>query len=110
MPKLCAKDFNVYVDVQAPTEAVDGFGGYTTTWAAKTNLWCKYEERSGDNALENGKITTFTGVIFTTFYRADIYTTDRILLDGLYYNISRVDNLDRANIYLKIYCESGVVT
>jgi SPP1 family predicted phage head-tail adaptor len=110
MPKLCSRDFDVYVTVESPTDSADGFGGFSTSWATKTTIWCKYEERNGEVPLKNGKLTTETGVIFTTVYRDDVLTSDRLVLDGLVYDIKRVDNLNRKNEYLVIYCDSGVAT
>lgn len=107
MLKLCANALNEYVDVETPTEVADGFGGYTTTWASKTGLWCKIAEKSGNEALTNGRLDTDKSLEFTTIYRDDILTKDRLVLDGIVYNIRRIDDLDRAHKFLVIYADTG---
>mgnify|MGYP000040090455 CR=1 FL=1 len=110
MSKLCAKDFTEYVEVETKTETADGYGGYDTVWANKTFLWCKVEDKSGGEPFTNGRLETTTSTEFTTQYRDDITTLDRLILDGITYNITRVVNLDRKSRYLKVYGDSGVAS
>ena len=110
MSKLCARDFTEYVEVQEATRTADGFGGYSKTWTNKAYLWCKVEDKSGGEPLTNGRLETTTSTVFTTQYRDDVLTTDRLILDGVTFNITRVVNLDRKSMHLVIYGESGVTT
>jgi len=110
VPKLCANTFREYAEIETPTEAADGFGGYTTTWANKTFIWCMVDEKAGSEGLTNGRLETGISVELTTQYRNDITTADRVILDSITYNISRVENVDRRGRFLKIYAESGVTT
>ena len=108
MPELCARDFSEYVEVETPTEAVDGFGGYTSAWASKTFLWCKVDDTGGGEALTNGRLETDTSAVFVTQYRDDITVKDKLILDSVTYNIRRIENVERKSRYLRLYGESGV--
>ena len=110
MPDLCARDFSEYVEVETPTEGADGFGGYSTTWANSAYIWCMVDDTGGGEPLTNGRIETATSAVFTTQYRDDISTLDRLVLDGVTYNIRRVENVERKSRYLRLYGESGVTT
>jgi SPP1 family predicted phage head-tail adaptor len=110
MPELCARDFSEYVEVETPTESADGFGGYTDAWANKAYLWCKVDDTGGSESLTNGRLETDTSAVFVTQFRSDISTLDRLILDGVTFNIRRVENVERKSRYLRLYGESGVTT
>ena len=104
----CSTDFSEYVEVQEVFETPDGSGGFATSWAEKFSIWCSMEERSGGEPLRSDRLETITTVTFMTHYRDDITAEDRLVYDGLNYNITRVDNLKRKNQFLMIYADSGV--
>lgn len=110
MPKLCANAFTEYVEVQQPIESSDGAGGYATIWANLCHIWCKYDEKGGNESFSSGRLETSTTVEFMTHYRDDITTQDRLVLDGLYYNITRVENVERKDQWLRITATSGVAS
>ena len=110
MSDLCARDFSEYIEVETPTEAADGFGGYTDVWSSKTFLWCKVDDTGGSEPLSNGRLETSLSVVLATQYRDDISVLDRAILDGVTYNIRRVENVNRKSLNLRIYAESGVTT
>lgn len=110
MSDLCARDFSEYVEVETPTEAADGFGGYVSTWANKTYIWCMVNDTGGGESFVDGRESTNTSAVFVTQYRDDITTKDRLLLDGVTFNVRRVENVDRKSRYLRLYGESGVTT
>ena len=107
MPKLCARDFSEYVEVQTSNRGGDGFGGFTDSWAASSNIWCKVEDKRGSNEMNNGRIKEFFTTEFTTQYRDDITVTDRLSLDGKIYKITQVENIDRKSQFLVIYADAG---
>jgi len=110
MSDLCARDFSEYVEVETPTETADGFGGYVSTWANKAYIWCMVNDTGGSESFTDGRESTETSAVFTTQYRDDITTKDRLLLDGVTFNVRRVENVDRKSRYLRLYGESGVTT
>lgn len=108
--KLCASNFSEYVTVEQLTEADDGFGGKASTWTDRTGLWCYIEEKSGGEVESSGRIEAADSIECTTQYRDDLEETDRILLEGVYYNITRLQNIERKNRYLKIYATSQIIS
>lgn len=110
MSDLCARDFSEYVEVETPTEVADGFGGYTDSWANKDYIWCMVNDTGGGESFVDGRESTNTSAVFVTQYRDDITTKDRLLLDGVTFNVRRVENVDRKNRHLRLYGESGVTT
>ena len=110
MPSLCARDFSEYVEVQTPTEGADGFGGYSTSWATKDFIWCMVDDTGGSEPLSNGRLETATSAVFTTQFRDDMSVLDRLILDGVTYNIRRGENVERKSRYVRLYGESGVTT
>ena len=108
--KLCAKDFDEYVIVEKLTTIDDGFGGKTSSWSQRTGIWCKVVDKSGGEGELNGRIETSESIEITTQFRDDLVTTDRILLDSVYYDIKRLENVERKRRYLKIYADSQVTS
>lgn len=107
MPQYCPEDFGEYATVETPTETPDGAGGFTIAWAERVGIWCKVETVSGGEGIIAGRLEHSEGLTLTTHYNADIVDTDRIELDGEYYKITRIEDVDRKQWYMIIYIETG---
>lgn len=110
MPSLCSKDFREFATVETPTETSDGAGGYTTAWLKKCDLWCMVDEAGGNESLVASRLQTSTSMVFTTHYRSDITTKERIVFEGIVYNIRRVENIERKDRFIAIYSDGGVAS
>lgn len=110
MPNLCAKNFSEFATVQEPIETSDGAGGYTPTWARKCDIWAMVEESGGSEGVVASRLQTTTSLVFTTHYRDDITTKDRIFFEDKYFNIFRVENIDRKDQFLAVYANGGVAS
>jgi len=106
MSKFCSQDLQEYLLVRKLSAVVDGFGGTTSTFTDRTNIWAKVIDRSGDEAEISGRVKATRSIEVVTHYRDDIIETDIIILDGITYNISRIDNIDRKSIYLMIIADN----
>lgn len=106
----CSKDFRFLVTVERLTEADDGYGGVTASWATHTTLYCMIEDGGESETNVAGRIQLTSSVAFTTRYHSDVLETDRLLYDGVYYNIRGIENPNRRNKYLIITTEAGVRT
>ena len=104
----CANDFDEYVTVQRLIQSDDGFGGKTSSWVDRTGLWCKVIDKSGGEGELNGRIEATESIECITHFRDDLDSTDRLLLDGVYYDVKRLENVNRKRRYLKIYADSQV--
>ena len=104
---FCPEDFEDYALVEQVTETTDSAGGYTQVWSTRVNIWCKVEPTGGTEQIIAGRLEHTESFVLTTHYNSAIVPTDRVTLDGVTYKITRVENLDRRNIYMRIYIESG---
>ena len=107
---FCANDFDEFLTVERLITSDDGFGGKTSSWVERTGIWCKVEDKSGGEGNLNGRIETFQSIECTTHFDDDIIATDRLLLDGVYYDIKRVKDIDRKRRYMTIFADSQVTT
>lgn len=98
--------------VERPIDEPDGAGGSSTQWVVVIPiLWCHVEQVTGDEKYSDqsgGRVRTFKKQRFTTWWRDDIRTTDRIMFEGVLYNIRTIDNLMNRNKFMWIVAESGV--
>lgn len=110
MAKYCSSDFRDVVTVERATESADGFGGYTPSWATQATIHCLIETTGGNEELEGGRLEPTETVILTCHYRSDLLASDRLNIGSEYYNITRIENVDRRSRFLRIYAETGVRT
>ena len=108
MAKLCSKDFTEYVEVQAIALVSDGGGGFTEGWSNFGYIWAKIQDISGGEADFADRRQTTKTIFVEAPYRSDITVLHRLVVDGLNYNIYRVDNVDRTGLYMDITAETGV--
>lgn len=69
-------------------------------------VWASKNERSGNEAYRADKLTDYMNVVFVCRYRNDITPKNRLVCDGIPYNILAVAEISRKR-YLSIDCESG---
>jgi len=108
--EFCARDFRDAVTVERGVESSDGAGGYTIVWSTLTTVFGLIETSGGDEPLTAGRLEPRESVVITCQFRSDLLESDRLLIDGEYYNISRLENIDRRSRFLRIYAETGVRT
>lgn len=110
MAKICSRDFRDAVIVERPTETTDGAGGFTVAWATVATVFCMIETSGGNERLEAGRLEPESSIVATCHYRGDLLESDRLNIGGSYYNVTRLENVDRRERFLKIYAETGVRT
>lgn len=69
-------------------------------------VWASKNERSGNEAYRADKLTDYLNVVFVCRYRNDITPKNRLVCDGIPYNILAVAEISRKR-YMSIDCESG---
>lgn len=102
----CISDFSDYIEVQSLTETADGYGGKTVAHTTKAYIWGQVSDTGGGEVDTAGRIETEKRIDILTRWRDDIVVTDRLLLDGIYYNIKYLENVDRKSEYLRILADS----
>ena len=108
MAKLCSKDFTEYVEVQAIALVSDGGGGFTEGWSNFGYIWARIQDISGGETDFADRRQTTKTIFVEAPYRSDITVLHRLVVDGLNYNIYRVDNVERKGQYMEITAETGV--
>ena len=99
------------VTFQRATDAADGVGGTTQTWAnfaATPTVWAKVTPRVGREAMEEGRMNAALLATFTVRYRSDVTELDRIVWRGEAWNIRRIMRKSGRNLWLEIDAERGV--
>jgi len=107
---FCSRDFRDSVTVQRETEVADSYGGYTVSWANFASIFGKIESTGGSEPLTAGRLEPDETVVVTCHYRSDLLETDRLVIGGEEFNITRLENIDRRSRFLRIYAETGVRT
>jgi len=110
MAEYCSRDFRDSVTVERGVESDDGYGGFTIVWSTYTTLFGLIETSGGDEPYVADRLEPQETVVVACQYRSDLLESDRLLIDGETYNISRLENIDRRSRFLRIYAETGVRT
>lgn len=107
MAQFCPEHFDEYATIEEGTKTPDGAGGYTITWAERVGVWCKIDTTSGGESAIAGRLEHTESLSLTTHYNVDIVPTDSVMLDGVAYKITRVEDVDRKQEFMIIYIETG---
>lgn len=104
-------EFRLPVVVERPTYTPDDMGGQVTVWTQVASFFAAIENDSGSEPYgdgSTGRVRTAQTYKFTTWWRSDILQTDRLVYDGIKWNIRRINNLSLRNKFLQIVAEAGV--
>lgn len=107
LAQFCPEDFEEYAEIESVSEVSDGAGGYTDAWALRVGIWCMIETTSGGESVIAGRLEHSEGLTFTTHYNSEILETDRLKFENEYFKITRIENIDRKQSFIRIYAETG---
>jgi len=99
------------ITLQRKTATADGGGGVTEAWAdfaEDANPWANVKAKSGREGLTEGRTTATFVVEFTIYNRADVTELDRIVWQGVTYNIRGIRAEGGRKLHLVIDAERGV--
>ena len=80
-----------------------------TGWAnvsSNPTVWAEKDERRGNEVYRADKLTDYLSVFFTCRYRTDISPKNRLVSDGIPYNIIAITEISRKR-FISIECETG---
>lgn len=100
-----------YVEVQREVATADDQGGAAVATAFYCDFWAEVKPIKGQERLDQGQLRTPSTYLFTLRYdelTATITTADRILWDGVEYNIRDIQNRGARVRFFQIVGESGV--
>ena len=104
---LSASDLTHRITIQAITEASDGAGGFTASWADFTQAWCSIRPLKGYERFQAGQKETPVTHKIKMRYQAGITTKHRILYGTRVFNIKEILNVEERNITLEILALEG---
>lgn len=99
------------ITLQRFTRTPDGGGGFTEAWANYATdaiPWANVKAKGGREGLTEGRTTATFVVVFTIYNRADVTELDRIIWNGVAYNIRGILREGGRNLDLMIEAERGV--
>jgi SPP1 family predicted phage head-tail adaptor len=95
LPK-CPPSLRHSVIVQTRTQASDGQGGYTDTWADTVTLWCSIEPLKGYERYQAGQMQTPVTHKLMMRYNANVTTDSRLKFgDRTLYVVEVIDQEER---------------
>jgi SPP1 family predicted phage head-tail adaptor len=99
------------ITLQRLVKAPDGAGGYAESWAdyaMNPRPWANVIAKAGRENMTEGRIAAQFTVLFEIYNRSDVIETDRILWDGVAYNIRGIRREGMRDQRLVIEAERGV--
>ena len=108
---MSAGTLDQIITLQRSTATPDGGGGVTMSWASfatDANPWAKVKAKAGRESMIEGRTTSTFVVEFTIYNRADVTETDRILWQGVAYNIRGIRSEGERTLMLVIEADRGV--
>jgi SPP1 family predicted phage head-tail adaptor len=74
--------------------------------ATNPTVWASKDDRSGNEVYQADKLTDYETVVFVCRYRNDVTPKNRLVCEGIAYDIISINELSRKR-YLKIVAETG---
>jgi len=101
------------ITLQRLSRTADGYGGMTDAWAdypSNARVWAHVRAKAGREIAEEGRMTASFTVLFTIYNRTDIDPRDRIVWQGVGYNIRGLRQEGGQRLTLVIEAERGVAS
>lgn len=101
------------ITLQRQIETGDGAGGTKVAWVnfgKDACPWANVIAKAGKESMDEGRITASFVVLFKIYNRSDVSERDRIVWDGVIYNIRGIRFEGARALYLTIEAERGVMT
>lgn len=101
------------VTLQRLVKTPDGAGGTTTSWqdyATNATVWAKVTAKAGRENITDGRMVASYIVLFEIWNRQDINERDRIVWQGVTYNIRGLRQTGGRRHRLVIEAERGVAS
>jgi SPP1 family predicted phage head-tail adaptor len=101
------------ITLQRLARTADGYGGFTDAWAdypTNARVWAKVMAKAGRESMVDGRMAATFTVLFEIYNRTDIDPRDRIIWDGVTYNIRglRLEGSQRQKLVIE--AERGVAS
>jgi len=102
---------NRKITIQQLSQSKDSEGGLTESWSDfASDIWAKVQNIAGNELAivkRGGGNVGVARTLFTVRYIPGVDSAMRVVYDSRNYAIKHVNNLDEANTWLVIDCETG---
>lgn len=101
------------VTLQRLARTSDGIGGTTDAWTdypKNATVWANVIAKAGREGMTDGRMVNSFTVLFTIYNRSDIDPRDRIVWQGVNYNIRGLRLEGERRLRLVIEAERGVAS
>lgn len=86
----------------------DDMGGYSLSWENMFTTWAHAHPMSGGEREHSDRLNAQASYRFVIRYRTDFDETNRIMWDGIPYNIRYIGTRGRRAAHIEITAERGV--
>lgn len=100
-------DLNCFVSLQHRVENDDATGDPIPTWQEYAQVWAQLQPERGSEGVLEGQIHATRGTRITLRYRSDVVERDRLVHEGVNYNLEAVLNRDYRRDELTLLATSG---
>lgn len=95
------------IDIERQVSTIDSSRQLVHTYEDRyINEPASYMQVSGGESVRGRQIEAGVNAVFECNYREGYEVTDRILFDGVYYGIVRIDNPGGVKRYTTFYCKA----
>lgn len=111
--KYRARDLSAQIAIERKTQAADGMGGSTETWAEVGSVRAMWRPLSGSERYQAMRITSQPRATAIIRFRGDSFgapfysAADRVVYRGRTYNIESVIDVDDAGEWLELSLVEG---
>lgn len=96
------------VTIRREVETPNRSGGFDLSLVDVATLWAHIRPKSGRETSNETRVNASVSYLFVIRFRADIRPSDRIIWNGVSYNIRAILTRGNRALYLEIDAENGV--
>jgi SPP1 family predicted phage head-tail adaptor len=101
---------NCPITIERFTSVSDMMGGQTDTWATWKSVWAQVTPKAGRESLDEGRANATFVVVFTIYRLPGLIDADRIVWQGVPYNIRGILDTGETDLQMKVEAERGVAS
>ena len=100
------------IEFQTKARVANGSGGFTETWSAIAGAPDRAHVKalSGSERFASDRVEAVTRWRATVRYSSVIGDEDRAVIDGRYFNVKFLNNIEMQNVWLEIDLSGGTAT
>lgn len=102
-----AGDLNKRIEIQAPTRAGDGMGGFAETYSTICTVWAALWPTSASEMVKSMQQTMEISHRIRIRYRSALRSSWRIKFENRYFNVVSIINPNERNEWLDLMCKEA---